>query len=1334
MGQYDRKPNKFVYRGMNINVPPDRLSPDYALFLQNVRFNQIGEIKQRPGLLLLGDLDAGVTETVFWGVRMSDPSLFVGFRRFFGTEGGKVYIDDAAHTTFTLKDSGYGPFGFTSVESRPDRSPSPYMFVATRQRMGKFNALGARTNWGLAAPTTAPTTELAQPAYRVIDNCDSTASFTNAGGAGAVSLQTRINTFIAYILYDSGTTGWASVVPAAMAEEWQAGIFITTSANVETVMVQSIYPNIATTTIAAIAYDSGSTGMCTIQLSVPTSGLQRNTVVELGGTERVRVLSVTIGLDGVPSFRCSTVGTFAAGAAVVSYRSFRAYFANNHVADILTASYVRTVLAAASSAATVTKLVTLDLSSTNVGGSRPLIGDDFFHISLNVSDFSVINEIQIQLDCNSTSNNFTQNYFFTSVRQADLANVISGAVAALTAQQQELQRQELDKYRTDQISSYQQQRQVEIQKLLEEKSRLVVELVRDTKSETRKQEILRRLAEIDTLVVGQPFVIDQGIGPVSTQGATGVSQWTEIKIPLSQFQRVGSDDTRSWKDVGAFRIVINSTAGVTIGIDDIWVGGGYGPNSAGAAFGYQYIYVARNTATGSESNPSPPTRYPLPAEREGITGTIAAGYPDSQADVFDIYRLGGTVPEYRYVLTVPTSAPTFTDNLGDDIVLTQKAVRFDKFQPWPRPDRPLSGTGNLTGTRFVRTSGSFLTGTRGTQIIIGNQTFTYYADPETTSSVQLNESGGSGTGVTFQVPEPLIPGISFPVVFGPYSGGSSGDYIFACGDEVNPGYLYYTNGSDPESVSDANILEICPPGERLMNGGILDGIIYLFSDLRSWRILPSFQGGASGAGGLFYAQETSMAKGLVGIFAICFGDRIYWVNFDGIWASRGDAIESLTDDSIAPIFRRDGNPYPGTYTLPKISFADLDESYIQLTYSKEGLYFHYRSVDNIVQTLYYSFLTKGWYYDLYAVGEITFTLREQQSNANTTENADSIVHGGRDGKIYQPLTSLDQDNVQPFTCILRTREEDWGDSRAEKILGDQVIDINPAGQTVTPRLTLNPGGTVVILSDLTGSERAPLVRDVNSGLGAEAVRASLQLTWIPTGGSVVKCYEWQPSALIKPERIVKRVTDWEDGGYVGPKWLQGMRLRADTFNIAKDIRILGDEGATVSDLTITHNGESTKEYSWSPVVAHQMRILGMDSDQWRLLGVEWIFEPEPGLQTRWHIQFTDLDQRGYLHIRDMLIAHRSTANISLVWVVDSTTLPAITISHGSGARVKTYLPMPAIKGKYYSAILTSAASFSLYMVDMEVRVKSWGSPEGYLLKKPFGDISRATGEGGGARI
>lgn len=1311
MADYVRQSNKLLLRGMNITLPANRLGMEWAELLKNVRCYRVGEWRQRPGLTDPIDVDAGSTASVLWISRIND--ILAGtFRRMVATADGEAFVDNAGHTAYTLADSGYSANPYTSVVARPDRSPLPYLFLANDARQSKFSTTGARTEWGLAAPTAPPTTALSQIAYRVINECESSAGFFVTNGAS--STQTRVGAVaITYLIFDTGTTGWVSVVPATLNDNIQPGMFLTIGGT-ETFIVESVYQPITSTTIESILYDSGSTGLCSIQLATPTQGLQRNSVIRLNGSENVRVLSVTTGPDGVPSLRCSTSATMSAGQTVDGLRSFRAYFTAIHTtAETLSADYVQIAVAGAG-LATLGVTGAIDLSSTDAVADRPIQEDDYIHVSLRVADWTLLTEIQLQFDVDSATNDFTKNYFFKSIRPPDLLAAYEQTASSLTAQQQEIQRQQIDDYRR--------------QELMSEQSRLQQQLDSGT-LEIFPEEVVRQRLAVIQRELGGGIIVASGQGALSDPGVGGANQWTELRIPIREFQRVGSDTSRGWANVAAFQISINATAALNVGLNALWIGGTYGPTVEQALSGYTYMYRARNSSTGTKSNPSPPTRSPELPFRGAVTITIPSGYPDAQADVFDIFRAGGSVPDYHYIGTVDASASlTFVDEQADDWVLRQDPAEFDLFKPWPRSDRPKAGVVTVAGTSVIRVSGdTFDTEwVRNSQVIIGDQAFSLYSNPSSTGRFELNESAGSLIGATLEIPEATLDGQPMPIVFGPY-GASAGDFYFGLGDPLNPGFLYFTNGNDPESASDSNYLELCGPSETLMAGGILDGIAYVFSDLRSWRILPAFAGGQSGGASLFYAQPTAMGRGVATRWALAFGDRIYFVSFDGVYASRGDAIESLTDESIAPLFRRDGSGIDETFasgSLVPISFASADQQYLSLTYSIDGLYLTYRGVDSAFYSLYYSFLTRGWMLDTFSNTAASRFYREEQS-----PGTDNILIGSTGGAMYRLAATVFADDGFPINCQVNTREEDWGDTRAQKQIGDCAIDCDPDGQTVSVTLIYDQGDSFYNMADLTGAGREMFTRDIQGGLGDLKRSCQLQATWLGSTG-ITKLYEWQPAALVKPALTVLRATDWTVDGYPGAKWLQGCRITGDSYNENKALTILGDDGATVASIIFNSDGEQTRAFSWPPVVTHQMRILGADADDWRLMNVEWIWEPEPEITTWWETQFTTMDLPGYFHIREMLVAHRSTTDIDLTIIIDGVSY-SYTIANSGGARARTYFPVQAIKGKYFTFRLESAAGFSLYAADLEVRAGSWGRNDFYNIIRPFGDLTRTKG---GARI
>lgn len=1320
MAEYERRPNKFLLRGMNITLPGDRLSLEWAQLLKNVRSYRVGEWRQRPGLT--SEFDTASGSPILWLARLNEP--IAGTHLLMAaTEGGEVFDDTA-----TLLDSGYGDEGYSHFVARPDASPKPYLFLGNADRKSKFDTAGNRSEWGLATPTAEPIAYITFPAYAVVNDCESTSGFVGTGGA--VTLPNRVNTTISYILYDGGVSDYACVSPATMDENWQEGMRVAMATNPETVIVSQIFPAIANTTVGSIVYDSGSTGDCCVQLSVPTLGLVANMMLLLD-TEPVRVLSVTQGLDGVPSFRCSTVGTIIAGDTVTGLRSFRANFEQIHAAgETMSSEYIQIAVAGAG-IATLEKTDTLDLSQTTIGYTRPMQPDDFIHVSLRLSDFSNVTELQLQFDVDSTTNDFTQNYFFKSIRPPDLQAAVQQTASSLTAQQQQIQRQQIDDLTK---SSLQQQ-----------KDELIASLGQEGGSGSffgASTDIVRQklIADID-VQLGNSFVIQTGQGPLSSPGATGASQWTELKIPIKEFQRVGSDTSRGWQNVKSWQLTVNATAAVNVGIDALWIGGTFGPdfaigqlytpNVTSASGGLNYIYRFRNSTTGATSGFSPPLRSVVYPHREGVVVRGDAAYADLQADYCDYFRIGGTLGQYHLVGSTLTTDLTLLDTIPDDIAVRNEIAVFDTFKPWVSTDVPQSGTCNVTGTTVTIVSGALNTQyTRNNTIVIDDQVYTFYSSPSSTTRVQLNESVGTKAAVPWQMQNPTLEGQPLPVVFGPYAG-SSGEFYFGLGDGNNPGILYFTLGNNPEAVSDVNFLEVSSPNEPLIGGCVLDGRIFVWSSKQSWIILPSFNGGASSGGSLFYPQLTAMGKGLASSWAVTAGDRLYWVAWDGIWASQGDAIQSLTDESLSAIFKHDGTtveggPFQG---IAPIDFSSGAVKWLSLCYSKDGLYFTFLGTNAAHYTMFYSFLTQGWVLDEYASPVTRFSREEGES-------VDTVFVGMLNGITAVIDSSAIRDLLDFVTCEITTREEDWDESRSDKLIGDQMIDCNPGGAPVQPTLQFDNNTSQLALTALSGSARERFIRDISLGEGQYASRVAMNLLWATTSGRAY-FYEWQPAALRKMETIVQRATDWDTGGYNGMKWVQGCRICADTFNVAKTVTVEFTDGS-LEEITLTHDGESTIAYWWDPHLSHEMRIIGTSLTSpnlldWKLLKpVEWIFEPEPDIAETWEPQATSLDLPGYEFIQYILLPHRSTAELTLELNFDNGTADTYTIPASVSQRVKYYQVVRARKGKLVKFRITSSAVFSIYMKDLQVMAKPWGiTGSQFQIFQPFGDISRTNG---GARI
>ena len=180
--------------------------------------------------------------------------------------------------------------------------------------------------------------------------------------------------------------------------------------------------------------------------------------------------------------------------------------------------------------------------------------------------------------------------------------------------------------------------------------------------------------------------------------------------------------------------------------------------------------------------------------------------------------------------------------------------------------------------------------------------------------------------------------------------------------------------------------------------------------------------------------------------------------------------------------------------------------------------------------------------------------------------------------------------------------------------------------------------------------------------------------------------------------------------------------------MAKTFQVRGDEDALITTIAnVRADGETVLEFSWTPSITHLVRLISTDANPCRLIKWEWVWEPEPPLAKIWTTQPTTHDFEGFIHLYDGYVAHRSTADISLVVTVDGTEQDPITIAHGSGAYRRTRILFPRMKGKSFQYSLTSGEDFRLYVRDSSCSVKQWGASGEYTNAQPFGDVSRLSG-------
>jgi hypothetical protein len=880
------------------------------------------------------------------------------------------------------------------------------------------------------------------------------------------------------------------------------------------------------------------------------------------------------------------------------------------------------------------------------------------------------------------------------------------------------------------------------------------------------------------------FVLISGASDKLYVNATQVdSGYSQNRLSMVPFRP--NDSVRPWMYIGDSAKMSKVSSDGTLykqGIKEPQTIPGTALAGAGPLTGaYSYAYKYRSSATGAVSNPSPVSvNLPITTAANSVLVTCASS-TDPQADLIDIYRFGVGLLSYTYIATISNSAPTYTDNLTDVEVENNQVMTFDDFEPFPSIDTPKVGTLTVSAGPLPNTiTCTWVSGDKfnvrwlgGTIVTLGtgsgSTVVTLLARPNsTTVFVGVPEPLGStiapGT-YSYSIPNPNLAAQPLAALWGPTDNAA---YNFACQDPLRPGTLYFTKGNNPDSAPQTNQIEMTSPSEPLIGGAIVGGLSIVFSTERAWLIYPNFAQATATVVGVvgspFTTVESISERGLWAKEGICTdgGGALFFIAKDGIRMSQGGAgSQSITDD-IDNLFPHEGLEQKD-YTIAGYTISPPDYSNdngMALRFSQGYVYFDYVGLDGQYHTLKYHVRKQAWSVDSYpAVASVHADNEGKGTTGAPAFPAIGPLTGCADSTVRNLSTSA-PDESGPQLVLLTPSV--GGVTRPIKHFGDFYIESSfPAGKAPQFTLTLwtnryanaNPGILQPSPLPIPGTIREGVIVEVNSGQGIFAQDVGLSITGpvvspdlaSDSNGTVYAAlYLWEPTLIEQPETIGQRVTDWDDAGFEGSKFVQGLIVEADSSNLPKLFQVQSGDDLTLHDLAemaaipgIAFANQSKVALSLAqPFIAHNMRIVPTDNVPWRLFGVKWIFVPIPEECLEWHTEGTGHGVRGWKHIKEVNIEHISTADLTLTLVSDVGAQVSITIPNSGGQQVKTLLAIPSQwvnstnpllpaspKFQLVSYNFTSTAPFRLWKEDVEVQVGLWGRGDSYITSKPFGGQS-----------
>jgi len=589
--------------------------------------------------------------------------------------------------------------------------------------------------------------------------------------------------------------------------------------------------------------------------------------------------------------------------------------------------------------------------------------------------------------------------------------------------------------------------------------------------------------------------------------------------------------------------------------------------------GYSWRWQLRHTPTGAKSIPGVPTFTPVDLATQQVTFAdpaihIAGTLAKDQEYTWDLYRFGGTINAWSLIGSVVNrSGLTIVDDFSDIDIASAPTLPVDDrsilYQSWLIPDTPAAGFTTSTTAAVPTSSGVGGNGSRvtdaalgfnlswipGTQIVIDGNAYTI-ARVLGTGDLFLNEDLGGNLGiVSWHVDGALQTGQPLPFVWGPFGSGQFGLYLFACGDPRSPGTVYWTNGNDPDSVSIANSLELTSSSEPLQNGCIWNGRVWVWSTERMFEMVPDLINA-----GQFLAQVVPGARGLAGNWCFCVGDLIYFKSRDGIFSFGGGGLPtSLTDIQLYEFLGHDGQngfgatiPNPENFGAPvTINPPDPNRFPQQRLFWSDGvLYFDFVDTLNFPDTLLFdTHLMKGWARDVYP--SQGYRAHYSELGFHTTFVAD--------GHTLDWLTG-DDDLGSPIECSIMTGADLLGDIRTSKLIGDAVVGAIPNVTLISAKILGDRNATVLASGNLVPSgvyQQTILTVNnavINAGLNSFSQTVGLWCHWSSTERT--ELWDWEPSWVGKPERIIGRATDWTDDGLAGAKYLKGVIIEAAISQVA----------------------------------------------------------------------------------------------------------------------------------------------------------------------------------------
>lgn len=246
--------------------------------------------------------------------------------------------------------------------------------------------------------------------------------------------------------------------------------------------------------------------------------------------------------------------------------------------------------------------------------------------------------------------------------------------------------------------------------------------------------------------------------------------------------------------------------------------------------------------------------------------------------------------------------------------------------------------------------------------------------------------------------------------------------------------------------------------------------------------------------------------------------------------------------------------------------------------------------------------------------------------------------------------------------------------------------------------TVNANKAIMFQYELEGVVLNPVLRSVTANpawngrshqtFSFEPFRAQI-LRFYSNDGVSGRLYDFKWWVSPEPPTLTNFNANWEDGGYLGAKFLQGIIIDADTNGETKLVDIEYEDGI-ICTFQVNHTKRQGKPYALPFArVVNKIRAIPRDANPSWLYKIEWKFQAHPESVWAYETQKTSHGMVGWWHQKDGFIAYESDCVVYLVCTLDDGSQYSIVLPSTLGDYRKVYVVFPATKQKLMSYKFTS---------------------------------------------